>query len=116
MGVLPTDILHSWVPISEVGREHSHKSMVRNSISSCLVVDLHSPTHWRGWHILSSCTRWGRRGLLSSIGFLLFIIFNLDDLRVFFRLGFFLRRCWHLDWYFRGLLILLGYFLLWLFR
>jgi hypothetical protein len=54
--------------------------------------------------------------LLSSISFLLFIIFNLDDLRVFFRLGFFLRRCWRLDWRYRGLLILLGYFLLWLFR
>jgi hypothetical protein len=57
---------------------------------------------------------WWRQGLLSSIGFLLFIIFNLDDLRVFFRFGFFLRRCWRLDWCFRGLL--LGYFLLWLFR
>jgi hypothetical protein len=53
---------------------------------------------------------WWRWGLLSSIGFLLFIIFNLDNLRVFFRLGFFLRRCC------KGLLILLGYFLLWLFR
>jgi hypothetical protein len=59
---------------------------------------------------------WWRRGLLSSIGFLLFIIFNLYDLRVFFKLRFFLRRCWRLDWCFKGLLILLGYFLLWLFR
>jgi hypothetical protein len=59
---------------------------------------------------------WWRRGLLSSIGFLPFIIFYLDDLRVFFRLVFFLRRCWPLDWCFKGLLILLGYFLLWLFR
>jgi hypothetical protein len=67
--------------------------MVRDSIFSCLVVDLHSLTHWRWWHILSSCIMWWRRGLLSSIGFLLFIIFYLDDLRVFFRLGFFLRRC-----------------------
>jgi hypothetical protein len=90
--------------------------MVRDNISSSLVVDLHSPTHWRRWHILSSCIRWWRRGLLSSISFLLFIIFYLDDLRVFFRIGFFLRRCWRLDWCFRGLLILLGYFLLWLFR
>jgi hypothetical protein len=91
MGVLPTDVLHSWLPISKVGREHSHKSMVRDNISSSLVVDLHSPTHWRRWHILSSCIRWWRRGLLSSISFLLFIIFYLDDLRVFFRIGFFLR-------------------------
>jgi hypothetical protein len=46
--------------------------------------------------------------LLSSIGFLLFIIFNLNDLRIFFRLGFFLGRCWRLDWCFKGLLLLLG--------
>jgi hypothetical protein len=59
---------------------------------------------------------WWRRRLLSSIGFLLFFIFNLDDLRVFFRLGFFLRRGWRLDWCFRGLLLLRGCFLLWLFR
>jgi hypothetical protein len=94
MGILPTDVLHSWVPISEVGREHSHKSMVRDSISSSLVVDLHSPSHWRRWHILSSFNMWWRRGLLSSIGFLLFIIFNLNNFRIFFRLGFFLGRCW----------------------
>jgi hypothetical protein len=116
MGVLSIDVLYSWVPISEVGREHSHKSMVRDSISSSLVVDLHSPSYWRRWHILSSCIMWWRRGLLSSIGFLLYIIFNLNDLRVFFRLRFFLRRCWRLDWCFRGLLLLLGCFLLWLFR
>jgi hypothetical protein len=40
---------------------------------------------------------WWRQGLLSSIGFLLFIIFNLNDLRIFFRLGFFLGRRWRLD-------------------
>jgi hypothetical protein len=116
MGILPTDVLHSWVPISEVGREHSHKSMVRDSISSSLVVYLHGPSHWRRWHILSSFIMWWRWGLLSSIGFLLFIIFNLNDLRVFFRLGFFLERCWRWDWCFRGLLLFLGCFLLWLFR
>jgi hypothetical protein len=93
MGIIPIDVLHSWVLISEVGREHSHKSMVRDSISSSLVVDLHSPPHWRRWHILISFIMWWRRGLLSSIGFLFFIIFNLNDLRIFFRLGFFLGRC-----------------------
>jgi hypothetical protein len=87
--------------------------MVRDNISSSLVVDLHSPPHWRRWHILSSFIMWWRRGLLSSIGFLLFIIFNLNYLRIFFRLGFFLGRCWRLDWCFRGLLLLLGCFLLW---
>jgi hypothetical protein len=97
MGILPADVLYSWVPISEVDREHSHKSMVRDSVFSSIVVDLHSPPHWRRWHILSSFIMWWRRGLLSSIGFLLFIIFNLNDLRIFFRLGFFLGRCWRLD-------------------
>jgi hypothetical protein len=116
MGILPTDVLHSWVPISEVSREHSHKSMVRDNISSSLVIDLHSPSHWRRWHFHSSCIMWWRRGLLSSIGFLLFIIFNLNDLRIFFRFGFFLGWCWHLDGCFRGLLLLLRCFLLWLFR
>jgi hypothetical protein len=67
--------------------------MVRDNISSSLVADLHSPSHWRRWHILSSSIMWWRWGLLSFIGFLLFIIFNLDDLRVFFRLRFFLKRC-----------------------
>jgi hypothetical protein len=47
----------------------------------------------KGRFLLFIIFRWWRRGLLSSIGFLLFIIFNLDDLKVFFRLGFFLRRC-----------------------
>jgi hypothetical protein len=89
--------------------------MVRDSVSSSLVVDIHSPPHWRRWHILSSFIMWWRWGLLSSISFLLFIIFNFNDLTIFFRLGFFLRRCWHLDWCFRGLLLFLGCFLLWLF-
>jgi hypothetical protein len=89
--------------------------MVRDSVSSSLVVDIHSPPHWRRWHILSSFIMWWRRGLLSSIRFLLFIIFNFNDLTIFFRLGFFLGRCWHLDWCFRGLLLFLGCFLLWLF-
>jgi hypothetical protein len=35
---------------------------------------------------------WWRRGLSSSISFL-FIIFNLDDLWIFFKLGLFLGRC-----------------------
>jgi hypothetical protein len=115
MGILPTDVLHSWMPISEVGREHSHKSKMRDSIPSILVVDLHSPPHWRRWHISSSFIMWWRRGLPSSIC-LLFVIFNLNDLRIFFRLGLFLGRCWCLDWCFRGLLLFLGCVLLWLFR
>jgi hypothetical protein len=53
---------------------------------------------------------WWRRGLLSI---LLLIIFNHNDLRIFFRLGFFPGRCWRLDWCFKGLLLFLGCFLLW---
>jgi hypothetical protein len=62
------------------------------------MVNLHSPPHWRGRHIIISnfIMRW-RRGLLSSISILIIIIFNHNDLRIFFRLGFFLGRCWRLD-------------------
>jgi hypothetical protein len=61
--------------------------MVRDRVSPSLVVDLHSPPHWRRWHIIvSSFITWWRRGLPSFISFLLFIIFNLNDLRIFFRL------------------------------
>jgi hypothetical protein len=94
MRILLANILHSWVPIREIGSKHPHKSMVRDRVTSRLVIDLHRPPHWRGWHIIiSSFIMWWRQGLLSSINILLLIIFNHNDLRIFFRLGFFLGRC-----------------------
>jgi hypothetical protein len=54
--------------------------------------------------------------MLSSISIIFFIIFNEDELRLFFRFGLWLGRDWLLDWCFRGLLLFLGCFLLWLFR
>jgi hypothetical protein len=117
MRILPANILHSWVPISEISSKHPHKSTVRDRVTPSLVVDLHSPPHWRGRHIIiNSFIMWWRWGLLSSISILLIIIFNHNDLRIFFRLGFFLGSCWRLDWCFRGLLLFLGCFLFWLFR
>jgi hypothetical protein len=117
MRILLADILHSWVPISEVGSKHPHKSMVRDRVSPSLVVNLHSPPHWRRWHIIfSSFVMWWRRGLLSSISIIFLIVFNEDELGFFFKLRLWLRRDWCLDWCFRGLLLFLGCFLLWLFR
>jgi hypothetical protein len=54
--------------------------------------------------------------MLSSINIIFFIIFNEDELRLFLSLGLWLGRDWRLDWCFRGLLLSLGCFLLWLFR
>jgi hypothetical protein len=59
---------------------------------------------------------WWRWGLLSSISIIFFVIFNEDELRLLFMFGLWLGRGWRLDWYFRGLLLFLGCFLLWLFR
>jgi hypothetical protein len=109
MRILPANILHSWVPISEISSKHPHKSMVRDRVSPSLVVNLHSPPYWRRWHIIiSSFIMWWRWGLLSSISFIFFIIFNEDELRLFFRLRLWLGRDWRLDWCFRGLLLFLG--------
>jgi hypothetical protein len=66
--------------------------MVRDRVSPSLVIDLHNPPHWRRWHIIRNFIMWWRWGLLSSISFLLFVIFNHNDLMIFFRLGFFLGR------------------------
>jgi hypothetical protein len=98
MHILPANILHSWVPIREVSSKHPHKSIVRDRVTPSLVINLHSPLHWRGWHIIiSSFIMWWRRGLLSSINIIFFIIFNEDELRLFFRLGPWLGTDWRLD-------------------
>jgi hypothetical protein len=115
MRILPANILYSWVLIREISNKHPHKSMVRDRVTSRLVVNLHSPPHWRGRHIIiNSFIMWWRRGLLSSISILLLIIFNHNDLRIFFMLGFFLGRCWCLDWDWWSVFLFLGLSFLWL--
>jgi hypothetical protein len=115
MYILPANILHNWVPIREIGSKHPHKLAVRDKVTSRPMIDLHSPPHWKGWHIIiSSFIMWWRRGLLSSISILVLIVFIHNDLRIFFRLGFFLGRCWHLDWDWWGIFLFLGLSFLWL--
>ena len=69
--MLIADVLHSYVPITIVGRKNPHKLVVQNrGFTPQLVLDLRSPSQGRDWLIL-----------LNDV--LIIIVKQFDDLHFF---------------------------------